>query len=168
MNPATFIDEQIEEAAEARRLVLGRDPLDFSAVPPLDALPHDASLDTELLVLRTCEVPRDGDLVRFEVGVWFVIRHYGVALVNRWIGTYGMRVAIYPLQPSAIVAEPPPEGGPNDDTPKDAFATSSPADRAISRSRSRRAEGVVRGKRGRRSTTDNQRAKRPRRNAAEE
>ena len=42
MIPRTIIDEQIEEDAATRRLILGSDPLDFSHVEPLKALPADS------------------------------------------------------------------------------------------------------------------------------
>ena len=119
MIPRTIIDEQIEEDAATRRLILGSDPLDFSHVEPLQALPADSPGSTELLVLRTCEMPRDGMAIPFTAGVRIEVRHYGTALINRWILSYGMRVQKYPLPTPAPKAPDALPGVPDSPAPID-------------------------------------------------
>lgn len=98
----TFIDEQADSDAEARRLIFGTDPLSFDGRIPLTGLAPDTPVETVLTVARVCELPRDGAWVRFEVGAPLAVCHYGVTLVDRWIREYGLL---------ALGPELPPEGG---------------------------------------------------------
>ena len=116
MIPRTFVDDQNAEDAEARRLIFGSDPLEFADVEPMKALPSDAPMGARLIVLRTIEVPKDGDAVRLAAGTTVRVGDHGTACINRWILHYGARFTLAPKpivpatpaqEPLEGIAEPP-------------------------------------------------------------